>query len=842
MQELLKEQTILVFGGPVNSPKECNELSEQIFNRTNRNVSPTTLRRFFGLLHTTSAFSTYVLDSLSIYSGSDDFKSFCNRQQSFDDFAVLKRMEIISEIDKLTDYTLNSIFRRSLSDFQLTIPRRHFNKQLDKFIGSPFTIYPVIAPGGYGKSIALAHWAKVQGLEHICLFSPASVFISFLDPKITASKSLQFELSSWGNIFNTFLNEGNLKGKKLLIIIDGLDEISSESERLHTLMDFMFDVANRYSAQNNVKIIFSIREPVWYSQLASRFEKVQSKGWFDKIDSLLESGYTNLLTLSNSEIKEIIANFNSAEELRFFYESIPWNIRELIRVPINLHHINVLFRRKASMEYITQNAVIREFMKEIVFCSRFAEQKEDLIWKYMELMEEKKEEMLVPKAEIKKYYPIHLKREKAYYQAYNDLLESGLFIESREENKYGIFMSLLGLKHLNFYYYLSAIYQIRRNEGLDFELMSTICDAGREESLASNMLATFYHIAYENEDFETLENFCELPENLLGSLAVRLAVGTSFRENNSIRDLVIKKFAAHNLGRDYFFERFVDINYIFNNFEFRIREYLKYNRGDEPELFGQSILYLSGFLKMDASMCEHQYALVKEIQTNDNVHPWPIGRKVSCTILHQFFVKGSEIVDLDDSIARFTKEAYAYPGYLQRGLVEYELYIMLALVLVQKFAELDKLLSHIFRYYNTTSPETESPLMLRMSQNSLPILFLEYAIYKLGHYDNPELSLLWDGAINNFAATFDDYQYLIMLNWFLVDYYKHKGKIEKAEEYFAAALDLSMFANYDFYTAFLLKNNPLGNEEQMIQADRMIDRSGFNRELFNFQFGPSASR
>ncbi len=77
---------------------------------------------------------------------------------------------------------------------------------------------------------------------------------------------------------------------------------------------------------------------------------------------------------------------------------------------------------------------------------------------------------------------------------------------------------------------------------------------------------------------------------------------------------------------------------------------------------------------------------------------------------------------------------------------------------------------------------------------------------------------------------------------FLVDYYSHKGNKEKAEKYFSAALDLSRFASYDFYTAFILKNDPSENKANLNQADEMISRSGFKRELFNFQFGPSASQ
>jgi len=136
--------------------------------------------------------------------------------------------------------------------------------------------------------------------------------------------------------------------------------------------------------------------------------------------------------------------------------------------------------------------------------------------------------------------PIHLKSEKAYYLAYSDLLETGVFLENREENKYGIFVTQVGFKHLNFYYYLHALYKIRENNGLDNELINTVAGAGNEQLQASNMLAIFYQIAYANEDYETLEHFCDLPDSLLGSLPVRIAVGTSFREGNGIRDRIFQ--------------------------------------------------------------------------------------------------------------------------------------------------------------------------------------------------------------------------------------------------------------------------------------------------------------
>ena len=182
MQEILKNTAIQIFGGPVNSPKDCYVLSRQIVARTGRKVSPTTLRRFFGLLPSSSAFSNYVLDSIAIYTGAKDFSSFCFQQKASADFTEIERVGILDEINEITAYTMNSIFRSSLTDFRHTIPRKELNVQLDAFLESPQCIYPVIAPGGYGKSTALAHWVRTQQDRHLCLFCPATIFINFLDP------------------------------------------------------------------------------------------------------------------------------------------------------------------------------------------------------------------------------------------------------------------------------------------------------------------------------------------------------------------------------------------------------------------------------------------------------------------------------------------------------------------------------------------------------------------------------------------------------------------------------------------------------------------------------------
>ncbi len=838
MQEKLKEATIQSYGFPVNTPKDCVALADSISDRTNRNISSTTLRRFFGLMPSKSAFSLYVLDTLSIYCGEEDFRSFNRKQHSFKDYIEVPRMEIITEIKEITDYTLNSISRKSLTDFHLTIARRILNDRLEAFLESKHAFFPLVAPGGYGKSVALAHWVKGQKDGNICLLLPASLFISMLDPKGGKKQIVHFNLGSWGNIFNVFLSDASFRNKKFILIIDALDEISSEPDKLYTVVDFLFNVANRFSYQNKIKMIFSVRESVWHVHLANRFERVRSKQWFDGVEDKLDSGYTNLSVLTNSEIKEIISGFNQESDTPLVYECIPWDIREIIRIPINLHLISRLMNNLQSLNLVSRIDVISAYLKEFVFSSRFAEEKEDIIWKVIELMEDQVDDHTVVKNELKKHLPIHLKRETAYYRAYNDLLHQGILIEYREENRFGIFVSRLGFKHIDFYYYLSALYLIKENGGIDFDLFLRVSGSGNNGSWAASIMAILFQIAYNDEDHQTLMRFCEMPEEILGSLIVRTTVGKCFRISNSIRDRLVEQYASSRLGQIYFFERFVDTNYLFNNYVFRIGAYLKHAPGKESGLFGNCILFLAGFLKMDPVACKTQMTVIEGIRIERGIYPWPVGRSVTSRILYTWFVEHGEIDPLDDLIHKYSEIAYSYPGYLERGLVEYELSIMVALVLVQQFGVLERMLERIRESYDQEGADQDTALMPGHMQNLLPVCFLAYARYKQGHARKPEVPRIWEEAINSFATIYDDYQYLILLHWFLCDYYFSEGDPGKAMEYYDTALEISRFADYDFFSAFLMKNIPVQEPESVEQAEKRIADSGFNRALFDYRMGP----
>jgi hypothetical protein len=309
-------------------------------------------------------------------------------------------------------------------------------------------------------------------------------------------------------------------------------------------------------------------------------------------------------------------------------------------------------------------------------------------------------------------------------------------------------------------------------------------------------------------------------------------VGTSFRNPVSIRDRVVDKFASSTVGQIYFFEQFVDTNYLYNNFAFRINKYLKYKKTKEAKLFGNAILFLSGFLKMDIPACEQYIKVIQNIEPDVSIHPWPIGRKVTSHILFSFFIRNENMAKLNEFIGNYRNIAYQYNNYLDIGLTEFELSIMNALVLMQKYEVLYDMLKITMKAYNFESPKLDLFAIISKNQNSLPILFLEYAKFKLGKKIANNFPEMVEKRINNFITIFEDFQYQIILNWFLCDYYLISGDIGKADKHYQSALEISQFAQYDFYTAFLMMNNPMKDTETIQQAEIQISNSGFKPEQF----------
>jgi len=544
MHSQLQDRIVEIHGAPVNAARDCEVLAKNISAQTGRSVSSTTLRRFFGLLRSTSSISTYNLDTLAIYCGARDYKAFCvagelpgegtdlqgdgaRRSVPGEDQSVPgedksapgedqsvpgedqtlpgedqsvpgedqtlpgedqsgsganqsgsgaalsrsgayqsgsgaylpgnvagtagRNASLSDELEQITRQTLTGIERRSLGGFRRTIPRMELNHTLKAFLLSEKPVYPVIAPSGFGKSVALAHWVREVMEKHYCLFCGAGLFQSMLEGRGVTRDQPRLTLDDPGNIFQV-IRTLPPREQPLLVVIDALDEISNDPKRLLRLVDYLFDASASFHGE--VKFVFSIKEATWRTYLQERFENEAAAKPAEQVSPLPETGYTNMPQLSNSEIRRIIANDDRNADKPFIFECIPWDIRELLRIPIQLYLVGRLFETIPSLEHLSRTDVIREYLSEFLFRSKYAEGKEDIAWKIFDMMEAQGDHLPVRKNALKEQLPVHLKRETAYYQAYQEMLHDGILIEEREENIYGIFVTRVGFSHQDFFVYL----------------------------------------------------------------------------------------------------------------------------------------------------------------------------------------------------------------------------------------------------------------------------------------------------------------------------------------------------------------------------------------------------
>ncbi len=77
--QLLRKQVQQQFGRPLQSARDCEELSAELEEDFKITISPQSIRRFFGLIKYTGGYSVYTLDSLAQYCGTVNYADFKNK-------------------------------------------------------------------------------------------------------------------------------------------------------------------------------------------------------------------------------------------------------------------------------------------------------------------------------------------------------------------------------------------------------------------------------------------------------------------------------------------------------------------------------------------------------------------------------------------------------------------------------------------------------------------------------------------------------------------------------------------------------------------------------------------
>lgn len=259
--------------------KECEVLSEEIQRTTGNTISSSTLKRFFRLVSSSSKPSSFTLDVLSQFAGFDHFDHFCSQagkpgkhNKSGGESAETVPKDVTSPefIDRLQEEIRCELdYSCICNDKQeLLLHREFIINDMYRFLrNSGKRIYPLIAPGGYGKTVLMqlfyCDFKNRKPDNTLVIFTSASAIFEIVTSRTGLREvlkhfvpSLQYRPEALDHLLVT-------PDYKIVLMIDGLDEAGSDQSDVFAFFKGAVQLMQESCRYPEVSIIFSKRTESW---------------------------------------------------------------------------------------------------------------------------------------------------------------------------------------------------------------------------------------------------------------------------------------------------------------------------------------------------------------------------------------------------------------------------------------------------------------------------------------------------------------------------------------------------------------------------------------------------
>jgi hypothetical protein len=142
-----------------------------------------------------------------------------------------------------------------------------------------------------------------------------------------------------------------------------------------------------------------------------------------------------------------------------------------------------------------------------------------------------------------------------------------------------------------------------------------------------DILLSFY-------DFDLINNI-EFHDGGIQSMSRKIAL--RFREDVSTFKRAILLIAKKEHAQIFFIEHFPDYDNLCNYYYLLYEAYLKQNKSDSAQLFGNSMLFLKSFWILNELDCKKYILEINRIKIDKSLHPYLIGRYFACNLLIEFY-------------------------------------------------------------------------------------------------------------------------------------------------------------------------------------------------------------
>lgn len=632
----LQESVRATFGGRIAYQKDCKILRDSIMAKTSRAISEATLRRLFGFLATNSSPSRATLDTLSLYAGFGSWAEFCRaHSQAAPSGGAVPIEELWGGVAKAAAATGRSTINRiriaSGIGFDIAVGRHFLDGRMRDFMTSGCGATALIAPGGYGKTTALAKWylnhVGAHGDDIVALVQ-ARQLEPHLRAEVEPSRCLLPLLGL--DIHSSFLDDcfgrdGRTPGR-LLLIIDGLDGVSPMGHRRGIAHRMVVELVEHYTATGRLKVVVATRSSDW--DVLQRLVPTPRR-WMGVEPERFSAHRANIPGLSFDEVQQVLdRSVNRRVANRLLVYAMPLDLCLMVSYPYFLQ----LFVRLYSPDMAAVGdhiELLLEFLRRQVYETQYAEQKDDILSFIAERSRYGQRE--VSKHELKQVYPVHVRQPDGYFAAYEDMLSFGIVQEDVQPSPELGYLCAVRIANQNLLWVLSARSILKNKKFDSVRALRWLHDEvdGCEQPEA--VLGALFKLAYMQRRFDVLERFFDLDEQLLCRTLRLSPVAHMLSTNPEVCARLMPMYMRHPMARRLLLEHHVDVNHMATSYKSMLISPTIRRRGHADNCAMHTMLAYCGLLTLDGPLLR---AHVEAMGDEPPAAPTMAGAWFACRLLY----------------------------------------------------------------------------------------------------------------------------------------------------------------------------------------------------------------
>ncbi len=637
--ETLREEVEGRFGRRIEHSKDCRLLSERIFEGTNRQLSISTIKRFFDLISSPFNPSKYTLDTFALYVGFDNWNSYTEAKppegNEVSEGECCKNWK--DKFHSISESSIPAIKYKSRYNPGRFIHRTFAERYFEDFIHSGKTATVLVAPKGYGKSVILLQWLDTYfpgkngryNDDLVCIIDGGMFFgiYGHSQNNEVLDQLLDFDIKKNQKIFSD-LDNSNQKDYYFLII-DDVDKVYPVREKLYQIVGNIMQLILINKSNTWFKIILTCKPEnleiftslvLQNPLLEESFYNVDfhNGNYFDAI---------NIPLFSRDEIKNALDNYENA----LLFNLISLQYPHLFKVISNPLYFSFFIENENSYaKGFYELDFINQLVQQIIYSPPFAEEKQVLIKKFLKLCITQKDKSIVGKGNLLEEINCRL--------AYQELIKTGILYEYFDPfESHGIYLKVSFASNYIFEYLL--VKDLLKTITDDTTLLSHLFSEYKHDiSLQYALLGWIVKIAFHEGNTEFLKqvhHFMERQLNTIDELNGETMPGSlrtiqdafihCLRSNSNSSEILMPWLAKSRLGRTLYFEEFFDMDNLMFFPEESLNTFARYSNTADGEMVIRFLRFIKGFYSLDYETCSLEFEGIKGIDFSSLYKPYSLG-------------------------------------------------------------------------------------------------------------------------------------------------------------------------------------------------------------------------